>query len=131
MTLTHSLNTVFFVFFVLFCVFFIFGAFLLRNQTLMGCICTQNTAEFCRWRFFVYTTSKYEINFGQLLHRQWPEFKGTVLDNSKKDSPLLELLKSVFSMKIFISGKSKIITTRLNLTPWQRHLYKFISGFIQ
>ena len=129
MTLTHSLNTVFFVFFVLFCFFYLRGIFVEEPNTNGMYLHSEYSRILSLEVFRVYHQQIwiFSCNFGQLLHRQWTEFKGTVLDNSKK----LELLKSVFSMKIFISGKSKIITTRLNLTPWQRHLYKFISGFIQ
>ena len=130
------MNTVFF-FFLFFLFFFVFcylrGIFVEEPNTNGMYLHSEYSRILSLEVFRVYHQQIwiFSCNFGQLLHRQWTEFKGTVLDNSKKDSPLLELLKSVFSMKIFISGKSKIITTRLNLTPWQRHLYKFISGFIQ
>ena len=129
------MNTVFFFVFFLFCFVFCYlrGIFVEEPNTNGMYLHSEYSRILSLEVFRVYHQQIwiFSCNFGQLLHRQLTEFKGTVLDNSKKDSPLLELLKSVFSMKIFISGKSKIITTRLNLTPWQRHLYKFISGFIQ
>ena len=129
------MNTVFFFVFFLFCFVFFYlrGIFVEEPNTNGMYLHSEYSRILSQEVFRVYHQQIwiFSCNFGQLLHRQLTEFKGTVLDDSKKDSPLLELLKSVFSMKIFISGKSKIITTRLNLTPWQRHLYKFISGFIQ